>query len=253
MVIVALKWNTHQTTLIKLMYNKIKILFLFILLLSSLCIKAQVTNDAGLWTTLSIEKEFTKKFSVSVDEEIRLKENFTQLNLLYTNLGLNYKFTKAFKVSLTYRMIEKYMPDDWLSFRHRLMLDISYKQKIKSFSLYYRSRFQSEVQQYYSTEFGKIPEWYWRHKFELKYNLNKFSPYLGTELRYQFTNPRSVENDYGWHRIRMFAGTDYKIDSRNTVGLYYLIQQEYDVKNPSNLYIVGLEYSLTLPCKQEKK
>ena len=74
--------------------NKIKILFLLLLL--NTAIYAQ-WDDAGMWNTFSIEKGITKKFSIALDEELRLRENFTQLNLLYTNLGVNYKLFKFLK------------------------------------------------------------------------------------------------------------------------------------------------------------
>jgi hypothetical protein len=204
-------------------------------------------SDAGMWNTFSIEKRITKKYSIGIDEELRFKENFTRLNLLYTNLGIIFRPNKEIKLAFIYRLIEKYEEDDYFSYRNRLMLDISYKYKIKSFSLSYRSRVQSEVRNYYSSEKGKVPEWFWRNKFEVKYSIKKYSPYVGTELRYQFTDPRNPETDFGWHRIRIFGGVDYKINNQNTCGIYYLIQKEWLTLNPQNLYILGLEYSIDLP------
>jgi hypothetical protein len=228
----------------------------FLLAFSKFCY-CQTQPDAGMWNTLSIEKEFTKKFSAGIDEELRLKDNFGQLNLLYTNLGASYKPLKGVKVSLIYRLIEKYEGTNiTFSFRDRLMLDASYKYKINSLSLSYRSRLQAEVRNYYASRLGKIPEWFWRNKFEIKYDINdKFEPYVGTEIRYQIKDPRNPETDEGWHRLRVFAGLDYNINSHNAIGIYYLIQSEYGVVNPQNLYILGLQYSLVLPRakKQEKE
>jgi hypothetical protein len=53
-----------------------------------------VYPDFGMWNTISIEKKLNKKISVSIDEEFRLKENLSRINLFYTNLGVNYKFQK---------------------------------------------------------------------------------------------------------------------------------------------------------------
>ncbi|NVO03803.1 MAG: DUF2490 domain-containing protein [Bacteroidetes bacterium] len=219
---------------------------IFCFLISFTLVKAQNQPDAGMWNTLSIEKEISSKFSISVDEELRLKENFTQINLLYTNLGFNFTPIKRFKVSLIYRLIEKSMIDGNYTFRNRLMLDMSYKIKKNKFSVSYRSRIQSEVRSYYSSELGKIPEWFWRSKFELKYDLNKFTPYIGTEIRYQIKDPRNPEFDAGFHRLRTFAGIDYKINKRNSCGIYYLIQNEFGISNPQDLYILGVEYSISL-------
>jgi hypothetical protein len=211
---------------------------------------SQIQPDAGMWNTISIEKEITKKFSLILDEEIRLRDNFSQLNLLYTNFGASYKIIKGLKVALIYRLIEKYEGTNYtFSFRNRLMLDISYRYKIQDFSISYRSRLQYEVRNYYSSDKGKLPEKFWRNKFEVKYDINKFTPYVGVELRYQMNDPRNQLADGGWHRARYFIGVDYDINKRNSVGIYYLIQREYYVVDPMDLYILGLQYSLTLPTE----
>lgn len=208
---------------------------------------SQATNDAGLWATFNIEKKLNKKFGLFLTEEYRRKENFTRTNLFYTDLGVFVKPLDFLKVSLAYRPIQKYMDDNTFSYRHRLMLDISVKKKFGNLTASFRERIQAEVRNVYSSEIGSVPEWYSRNKFELKYDLDKpVTPYVAVELRYQFNNPRAVESNKIWHRSRYVFGLDYKYNTKNSFGLYYLIQQEYNVSAPQNLYIVGIEYSLSL-------
>jgi hypothetical protein len=202
--------------------------------------------DMGMWNTFSMEKAITKNYSISIDEEVRLRDNITRLNLLYTNVCFNYKPAKGLKIGLAYRSIQKHIEGLDFSFRHRIMLDISYKYKINDIVLAYRSRFQSEVKNYYSSEMGQIPEWFWRNKFDVKYNFKKLDPYIGTELRYQFTDSRNPYLNYGWHRYRTYIGVDYNINDKNSIGIYYLIQREFNVSNPEYIYILGLQYSVVL-------
>ena len=111
----------------------------------------------------------------------------------------------------------------------------------------YRNRLQAEVRNIYTSEIGNIPEWYFRNKFEMKYELNKtISPYASVEFRYQINNPRLVEGNKIWSRSRYAIGLDYKKSDKNTFGIYYLIQQEFNLSQPQNLYILGLEYSISL-------
>lgn len=100
---------------------------------------------------------------------------------------------------------------------------------------------------------GKIPEWFWRSKFELKYDLNKYTPYIGVELRYQIKDPRNPEFNNGFHRSRTFAGVNYKINKRNSFGIYYLIQNEFEVFDPQTLYILGVEYAISLGSFKKNK
>ena len=213
---------------------------------------AQPTSDAGMWNTFSIEKQFNAKFFASIDQELRLKENFTMLNLLYTNLGIGMKPFKGLKVSLTYRWIDKWRYETQnFSIRQRLMLDITYKQKVGVLSLAYRARFQTEYRDFSVSQLGKVPEWFWRNKFDVKYKIGKYTPYIGVEFRYQIKDPRNPDADNGWHRVRSFAGVDYDINANNSCGVYYLTQHDLGVRNAQYLYILGLQYSITLKPKDK--
>jgi hypothetical protein len=215
-----------------------------VLFLNSYKLNAQVYPDAGLWTTTNLEWGINSRYTFILTEEIRLKENFTQLNLLYTNVGIEYKIFKFLKTSISYRSIQKAMLDQTFSYRHRIQWDINAKKKLGSFELSYRHRLQSEVRDLNSSDDGYLPEWYSRSKFQLKYNVSKvFGPYFAIELRYQIKDPRKPESDNLWHRVRYQSGVDYKVNSHNYVGLYYLIQKEFNIKEPQDLYIVGLEYT----------
>ena len=207
---------------------------------------AQDYPDAGSWNTLNIDKVINEKFTALFTEECRFKENFSRLNLFYTNLGIEYKVAKNFKTALIYRWIDKFQDDNTFSYRHRLMLDLTVKSQLRKFNFSYRQRLQAEERDVYSSYNGKIPEWYSRNKVSLKYDMEKrYIPYAGVELRYELHNPRKIESDQTLHRARYFFGVDYKINLKNTFSTYYLIQREWNVLGPQNLYIVGLEYSLT--------
>ncbi len=208
---------------------------------------AQAEEDAGLWTTINVEKKLSSKTSLLLTEEFRLRENFSRINLFYTDVGVNYRPYKFLKVEFSYRFIQKYLITDFFSYRHRLMLDITLRDKFGNFAVSYRQRLQSEVRNVYSSESGAVPEWYSRNKFEVKYDLQKkYTPYVATEFRYQIHNPRIIETDGLWHRARYILGVDYDLDKRNTFGLYYLIQREWNVTSPQDLYIIGVEYTLSL-------
>jgi hypothetical protein len=219
--------------------------------------------DAGMWNSFTIEKDISKRLSVFASQELRLKENFTQPDELFTDLGASYKPLKRVKLSFSYRFIEKYDPRTyyWQGFRfgHRLMLDLSYRYKIKRWILSYRSRWQTEMKYVYSSDKGKVPEWEWRNRFEIKYDLNRFEPYAGTELFYQFRNPRHPEGDFSLYTIKVVAGADFHIDRMNTIGVFFLVQRDRNIPNPQNLSdagnmnVLGVEYSIVFPAVKKKK
>ena len=222
------------------------LLFLFLIVCSAIAF-TQKQPDAGLWSTFTLQKNMTKKLVAGFDQEMRLRENYSRLNLFYTNPFITYKLKKGFKVGVAYRFISKYMYQTTsFSFRHRFMFDAMYKHKLSKLILSYRSRLQAEVRDYSSSPEGKLMEYFWRNKCDVGYEIGKFTPYIGTEIRYQIVDPRNAESNYGWHRARTYAGIDYELNKKHSFGILYLIQQEFDIDDPGTGYILGLEYTLSL-------
>ncbi|MES2565956.1 MAG: DUF2490 domain-containing protein [Bacteroidota bacterium] len=225
------------------------IFFLSSILLYALPCIAQQSNDAGMWATLSLQHPLTKKINLVVDQEFRLKENYQRINLFYTNIGIDYKLYKFLKISPSYRAIQKKRLDGSFSYRHRLMLDVTLKKKLKKFTLSERVRYQIEVQDLYTNKKGKLAEQFLRLRTDLKYSLNEhITPYFSCELRYQIRSQRGdgpLYND-GFHRIRNVLGFEYQLNKKNSVNIYYLIQSEFDISTPESIYIFGIAYSLTI-------
>lgn len=210
---------------------------------------SQVRQDAGMWATLSLQHALNKKINLVIDEEFRIKENYQRINLFYTNVGVDYKVNKFLKISPTYRAIQKKRLDGNYSYRHRLMLDVTVKKKIKKITLSERVRYQIEVQDFYTSKKGKFPEQYLRLKTDVKYDIGKkITPYYSIEFRYQIRNPRGdgPVYDNGFHRVRNVLGAEYEINKKNSINLYYLFQTEFDISTPESIYILGIGYSLTI-------
>ena len=133
-----------------------------------------VYPDAGMWNTFSLEKPINQKFSFVFVEEIRLRENFTRLNLFYTNIGASYKPFEFMKVSFVYRHIDKWIYEQKnFSYRHRLMLDIAVRKKVPPLILTYRHRLQAEERDLFTSDDGMLPEWFSRNKIDVKLDLGK--------------------------------------------------------------------------------
>ncbi len=228
---------------------RIFLIILFVYCLGFSPLLGQVRQDAGMWATLSIQHALNKKINLVIDEEFRIKENYQRINLFYTNVGIDYKVNKFLKISPTYRTIQKKRLDGNYSYRHRLMLDVTVKKKIKKITLSERVRYQIEVQDFYTSKKGKFPEQYLRLKTDVKYDIDKkITPYYSIEFRYQIRNTRGdgPVYDNGFHRVRNVLGAEYEINKKNSINLYYLFQTEFDISTPESIYILGIGYSLTI-------
>ncbi len=204
----------------------------------------KLIKDAGMWNTISFKHKFNKKFALLLTQEFRLKENYSQINVTYTELGLEYSHKTNIKTSLVYRNIQKFQYQSPLSFRNRLQWDILIKKNFGKIGFNYRHRLQTEVKDYFTSADGKLKEWFSRHKVGVKYDLNyKWNAAVSGEYRLQINDPRSPEYNMGFHRQRYQAGVTYKINKKQDVGIYYLYQNEFNIQDLTDIYILGIEYS----------
>lgn len=219
-----------------------------VLIACSTAVAAQ-TQDFNSWSTFSLNKKLNDKFKAGTDLEFRMRDNLTNYNLFYVNLGVTYKPLDWLSVSGVYRFIHKHKDDGTYGLRNRYYLDAAAKFKTGQFSFGYRARYQVEFRGAgYSDKYAGLPEIYLRHKFDIKYKINdRFTPYVGTEVREQITNPRVPYLDaFSFDRDRLYAGVDFSINDNNTLGFYFLRQFEFNVEEPETLNVLGIEYSLNL-------
>jgi hypothetical protein len=221
-----------------------KILFLLLFLCSGFCRAQKLPQDAWLWNTVSINKQMTRKWSLSFDEELRLFDNMSRINLFFSNLGVSYKLNKVFKFSLVYRFNSKNQDDEYYSRRHRLYVDVACRKKLlRNLTIAYRVRFQGQVRDYYSSDDGKDIESYMRHKFDVLYIYQKYTPYIAAEFRFQITNPSFPQGNDLWDRARYYIGCNKDFNKKHSFGIYYMIQHDFNNQRMENDFTLGWQYT----------
>ncbi len=217
-----------------------RILFLLCVILAGLFPKntqAQV-DDVGLWLGVAIQKQLTRQLEGSLGEQLRLNHDVTTINQLLTDVGLAYAVTKKLKVGLNYRFINSNQ-DNYYSKRHRFYMDVSYKEKAGSVTFTLRERIQSQFNDYYSSETGKVPVWTLRSKLTSKFDIEKkYSPYLSGEIYYLIDNAKEIE---GYSRYRIETGINYDFNRIHSVNPYILYQHVISI--PYDELIYGVTYS----------
>lgn len=220
--------------------NKRLLLFITSIGLIATNLVAQV-NDAGLWTSISIEKKISKKISIVASEELRFNENMSELGTVFTEIGPQFKIYKGLNAGISYRFIQKRWLDDSYSIRHRINTDLSYRIKLKDFTISLRERYQIQYGENYFFGESETAKTTLRSKLSVKYRINKkfdatvfgevFNPLFSGELYF---------SDF-----RTGAGIDYQIIKPLSVEVFYLINKELNIANPTTDYVggLGLTYS----------
>ncbi len=195
------------------------------------------TKDLQLWSDIKLEIEVFKKMSVELEEEIRLTENISKIEDYFTDVGISYNFWDNFTFGGYYRFVRRNELDDRISNIHRYYFDLKYNWKIKRWELSLRTRYQSRYKNINSDDTGYKPENHNRNKLSFSYDIYRspLKPELWFEVYYQLNNPDGNKFD----KIRITPELVYRINNRIRANVYFMIEKEYNVRNPATNYILG--------------
>jgi hypothetical protein len=200
-------------------------------------------KDFQFWPSANIALSVNKKVKVMLEEEVRLKENCTQLERQINDLGIGYKFNNYFRAALFYRIEANWKTYDDYRWRQGLYADFALKQTTGRFILGYRLRLQSSRIEFYSNEDNLFSSFINRHKFTVEYNIqNKpITPFIEEEL---FLN--SVSHQMEMINNRTWFGITYSPGKIHEFSLKYGIDHERLVPDPLTSFIIAFNYTLNL-------
>lgn len=128
----------------KLKFGLVWVIFFYALKLSAQSgADFKPIKDFGTWVSVDATKKLNKKTDVNLSEQIRLFNNSTQFRASFTDLGIQRELTKKISLSFDYLLITR---ANMQPFQHRLFADITYTKKINKFSTDFRVRFQKKFE-----------------------------------------------------------------------------------------------------------
>mgnify|MGYP000751883907 CR=1 FL=1 len=200
--------------LIKIMKFQFKSIVLFSLILMSTVNFGQNEGDKdwASWNTIGIEYKLNDKWSFGLEEQFRLKENFSAVDNFFTQLSADYEIFKNFEIGGGIRYIrENDNKGNIQGYENhfRFQFDAKYKYKINNFKIGYRLRYQIKNELGLSEEEGDYANQNIRFKTSVAYNFKNwsFDPKFSAEIFNRFQEGR----DNGFNKYRLTFGTDYKI------------------------------------------
>lgn len=243
---------------------KTRILVIFAIVLSAFgfpSLKAQTDVDLdpefGGRLSVSIDKKLARGLHISLEEEIRMDNNFGSFDRFHTTLGLSYKVNDYLKLGVGYAMINPYSSSDgaFKSSRHRLMLDATGGLRFGDWRLSLRERFQATYRSGDMNEYQN-PRTALTLKSRLKLSykgLRRLEPYAYVELRntlnapvisasYDGTNyltsALSQYGEAGWfidswtgmyvNRVRGSVGFDYRLSKASRIDISLMADRIVD-------------------------
>lgn len=192
---------------------------------------------------MTVRKDLTKKYTASCSAEARFINVPLPISTGFLELGVARKMSKAVSLSVDYRFIRHITDNQFLSTRHRVHADVTFRMKLESLRLTYRLRSQVEYKDMGAREGGGVPELYFRQKLGAKStHLKKVSPSASVELFHPINFHPSITLD----EVRLTLGTSYELRKRHEAVLFVMLKQELNVPDPHRVFIVGVGYELDL-------
>ncbi len=202
--------------------------------------ETKVVRDLRLWTGAAIEKSLGKAWTLSLKEEIRFKNDVSEINNYFTDAGLRYNINKNFALDLGYRYTRDKNSDDSYDNLTRYNLDLRYKGRLDFITLTYRLRYQKEVEGFNLIEQGTDYEKYVRNRLKVFYtDFKKITPYASFELFQLFEYAEPAELEY----FRVQGGIKYEPGKLGTFTLAYGFNRELTSEEPALISMFRINYT----------
>lgn len=234
--------------------------------------------DMGAWISGGVDwSVIPKRLSVSFDEEIRLKDNFSNPNKAYSNLSASYKLLPWLKAGASYSFImAKSSAGEWRA-RHRGAMSLTASTKFGRFKVSLREKFQATYKAYDVNLYqGPQTDLALKTRVKVEYDIrhSKWTPYVSAEIRNCFNaaNPDSfVYGTYSWqkydgdasawvnktrtcygnltpsysdiyvNRLRFNLGTDWKFAKNQSLDMFLVF--DYNMDMPVDFSSSGIQKS----------
>jgi len=200
-------------------------------------------NDWESWNSIGIKYKLNKKWSFELEQDLRLKENISEIDKYFTQLGVNYNITKKFRVGAAGRYISK--NDNTGNVQgyenyFRLHLEALYKHKAERFSFGYRLRYQNK------NELGvdDYANQHLRLKASVGYNIKNWK--LDPEISGEIFNHFEEGEENGFDKYRITIGSEYNMKNYGKIKFYYRFKKQLNESFPETKNIIGLKYTYTI-------
>lgn len=251
---------------------RVRVLSMLMLLLLPFTIQAQedifplsessVTDIQGRFRAgVEIPLDRFGKWDFSWNEQVRLHNNFKDLDKVVSSVGFSYKPIDYLRLGADYSLVnERNLSDGEWDMKHRVNFDVTgmYRAGRVKLSLRERVRVQFRGDSVCKYEHAN-PFVTLRTRFKVAYDIfqSRWEPYAFAELYSTLNAPAPVPNykDYPLkrdnyiNRVRVAVGAEYKINMQNRIDIYYMLHfnRGYDARYKANVGEIK-EWSLKKTC-----
>lgn len=231
---------------------KIRTIAAGILVLASSHLVAQEQNvqrDLYFWGYYDFEFQLHKDWNVALKNQIRLNENVSRFDYTTLDAEIEHETFKWLSLSATYRYtLKNHLKDGWRS-EHQVRGTADFSHKLGNFKLYNRNRIQTGVDDVIGDEEASFSQLFYRNRTRVKYSISRrWDAYAYFEAYWRL-GVRKPDDGYVY-RKRYGAGIDFEVNPRESVRLFYIMDEQVRNSRPSFRYFIGFGYSRTFDLRK---
>ena len=235
-------------------------------LMAVMSLPLQAQSEGGLIVSAEAEKKLSKQWDISLEADMRTRNNFKTMDRWSVGLGTSYKFNKWLKADAGYKLLDynnrekisyktsgaynNWRPSYW-GVKHRFYASLTGSYKFQNnLKLSLRERWQYTYRPEKTVERWDFDNEWWedkarsakgknqlRSRFEISYDKKRalFTPYASIELY----------NSWGIEKIRYTAGTDIRLSKQHSLSAFYRFQNMKNVDDDEydpDMHYLGVGY-----------
>ena len=205
-------------------------------------------NEYGCRLSFSADKKIAKGLHLSLEEELRMDNDFKSFDRLQTTMNLEYKVNRNLKIGAGYALINGFSStgSSFKNARHRFMADATGSLRLGVWRLSLKERFQATVRSGDMNEYqNPRTALTLKSRLKLEYKgMRNTEPYISVEMRNMFNAPvidalyngidyltetLSTTGEPGWfldgfnksyvNRLRTTVGSDFRLSKNSSIDI----------------------------------
>jgi hypothetical protein len=224
-------------------FRNVFALFLSLLAAASSA-QSRKETDGGASLAFELEKECSRFFSLSAEEEIRLVSNGTGFDRSVTALGADWALAgRRLKIGAHYAFLYLYNNDYRYEPRHRIYLNVLYRETVAPLTLSWRGRLQGTFRDENRGAYRINPKQVLKNRIRAEYAIwgSPWKPFLSCELSSDLNDPESASPA----RVRYQGGASWRLNRTDHLDFFIRFDRYTSAKDPNAVYL-GVEYTIKL-------
>jgi hypothetical protein len=226
------------------MTNKIKQLIFLLLISLPAWAQSEKETDYGVSLAVELEKDVSRFFSLSLEEEVRLTDRSIGFDRSVTALGIDYAlFDRKLKFGVTYAFLYLYNNESLFEPRHRYYFNVSYRETVEPFTFSWRGRLQGTYRDENRGKYKINPKYGMKNRFQIEYTIwgSPWKPFVSCDLSNDLNNPLGNELT----RIRYQTGVNWRLNRTDYLEFFGRYDR-YMAGDEAQVFAIGVRYKVKL-------